>query len=80
MRRAINFAETRVIAFCIDEAKIHIKDKGSKSNIIKQYNIGNFDILNYIKIYEIYLNHLYKNINEKISIFPNEFIKEEGKE
>ena len=80
LRRANNFAETWVIAFCIDDAKVHTTDKGSKSNLIKHYNLGNTDTLPYIKIYEIYLNDLYKNIDENISVFPNEYIQEEGKE
>lgn len=80
LRRANNFTETWVIAFCIDDAKVHTKDKGSKSNLIKQYNLGDSETLPYIKIYEIYLNDLYINIDENISVFPNELIQEEGKE
>ncbi len=80
LRRANNFTETWVIAFCIDDVKVYTKDKGSKSNLIKQYNLGGSDTLPYIKIYEIYLNDLYNNIDKNISVFPNEFIQEEGKE
>jgi hypothetical protein len=49
--------------------------------MIKKYNVNNNpEPLNYIHIYEKYLNDLYKNINNDISIFNNEIIKEEGKE
>lgn len=80
LRRANNFVETWVFAFCIDDSKKPQKDKGSNSKIVKYYNIGEYDTLGFIQIYEIYLNDLYKNINKKISIFPNEIIQEEGKE
>ena len=81
LRRTSGFLETWVIALCIDNSKVPRVDKGSNSHMIKKYNIRNDpEALNYIHIYEIYLNDLYKNINNKISIFNNEIIEEEGKE
>ena len=81
LRRTSGFLETWVIALCFDNSKIPREDKGSNSHMIKKYNISNDpEALNYIHIYEIYLNDLHKNINNKISIFNNEIIEEEGKE
>ena len=81
LRRTSGFLETWVIALCFDNSKNPREDKGSNSHMIKKYNISNDpEALNYIHIYEIYLNDLHKNINNKISIFNNEIIEEEGKE
>ena len=80
LRTESNSKETWVISFCFEDAKIHLKDKFYKSNVIKQYNGGNINTYNYITVYEIFMNNLYKNIDENISVFPNEFIQEEGKE
>ena len=38
------------------------------------------EVLNYIHIFEIYLNDLNNNINDKISVFQDEIINEIGKE
>ena len=80
LRMANNFPETWVISFCIDDSKRPFSDKGSNTDITKKYNVGEPETLNYVKIYEIYLNNLFKNIEGNISVFKNEIIKSEGKE
>ena len=83
LRRAAGFLETWVIALCLDNSKHPGYDKGSNSHIVKQLNLGGDPkTLNYIKIYEIYLNELNEKIHQNInfSVFPNEIIQDKGKE
>lgn len=84
IRNENDFNETWVICFFINskqKEKSNIYDKGSYSHGIKKMNFTNkiFD-LDYVQIYEIYLNDLYKNIDKQIMIFPNEVIQERGLE
>ena len=81
LRRTNDFLEIWVIALYIDKNKKPGFDKGSHSHVFKNYNISNNqNALNYIYIYEIYLNVLYNNINKDISIFQNKIIQPKGKE
>ena len=81
LRRANNFAETWVIALCTDKAKNPRNVKTSFSHMIKKYQMDDDShSLDYIRIFEIYLNDLYNNIDGDISIFKNQKIKDEGKE
>ena len=76
-----NCKETWVIVLQVNRSTKYMKDKDCKSSITKKYNINDMNKeLNYIKIYEIYLNDLYSNLDQSISIFENEEIKENGKE
>ena len=80
LRNGNNYKETWVIALCIDKTKKPQLDKGSKTYISRQLNINNFaDTMNYVKIYEIYLNCLY-NDSEPKSVINNEKISSIGKE
>ena len=76
MKRASDSLEKWVIFLYIGNSKHPYSDKGSSSHVIKIYNIKDKqDTLNYIKIYEIYLNQLNEKINTNISIFQNEIIQ-----
>ena len=76
LKRASDSLEKWVIFLYIGNSKHPYSDKGSSSHVIKIYNIKDKqDTLNYIKIYEIYLNQLNEKINTNISIFQNEIIQ-----
>ena len=81
LRRANEFMETWVIALCMDKSKKPITDKSSQSYIIQKDRKTDIKkTLDYLHIFEIYLNDLYKNLDKDITIFEDEVIKEEGKE
>ena len=81
LRNRNDFIETWVIALCIDKSKNPGSDKGAKSYFGKKYNISD-DIqnMNYVTIYEIYLNGLYNSEDELVSVLNNEKIGAKGKE
>jgi len=81
LRMRNDFIETWVIALCIDKSKNPGSDKGAKSYFGKKYNISD-DIqnMNYVTIYEIYLNGLYNSEDELVSVLNNEKIGAKGKE
>ena len=81
LRMRNDFIETWVIALCIDKSKNPESDKGAQSYFGKKYNISD-DIqnMNYVTIYEIYLNGLYNSEDELVSVLNNEKIGAKGKE
>lgn len=84
LRSMNNFMETWVIAFFIDKIKDPYYDKSCYSYIIKnpkESSPSPYDSKS-IKIHEIYLNSMMKNISsgEKVFTFDNEEMEEKGKE
>ena len=80
LRNGHNFQETWVIALCFDKTKNPSYDKGSNTYITKELNMDKTKLkMNYVKIYEIYLNQLYNNPYPK-SVINGESISFEGKE
>ena len=83
LRNQNDFLETWVIALCVNRSKKPRDEKSSKSYMTKKYKFNDKSCnkdLDYVKIYEVYLNDLYSKLNESISIFENEEIQEIGKE
>lgn len=80
LRYENDFKETWIIALCIDDPKYCDKDKNAKCYVKKEFTYGKSKILNYVKIYEIYLNTVYANLHNQVSVINGELIKDEGKE
>ena len=83
LRNQNDFKETWVIALGINRSKQPQKEYSSKSCITKKYKFNNYENgndLNYVKIYEIYLNDYYSQLDKEISVFEGEVIQEIGKE
>jgi len=83
LRNQNDFKETWVIALGVNRSKKPQKEYSSKSGITKKYKFDNYENandLNYVKIYEIYLNDYYSQLDKDISVFEGEVIQEIGKE
>ena len=81
LRMKNDFMETWVIALCIDKSKNPGYDKGAKSYVAKEYNFEHkIEHMDYVKIYEIYLNGLFKAKDPPVSVLNKEKIGAEGKE
>ena len=81
LRNENDFTETWVIALCIEEPKIPLLDKNAKSFVTKK--LGKNSIaqkMDFVKIYEIYLNSVYYKLDEAKSIINGEPIQNKGKE
>ena len=81
LRNENDFTETWVIALCIEEPKIPLLDKNAKSFVTKK--LGKNSIaqkMDFVKIYEIYLNSMYYKLDEAKSIINGEPIQNKGKE
>ena len=82
-RNQNDFKETWVISLSLNRSKNPKKEYSSKSCITKKYKFNNYENsndLNYVKIYEIYLNDYYSQLDKEISVFEGEIIQEIGKE
>ena len=80
LRNQNNFRETWVIALCVNRAKKQNYEKSSNPYMTKKYKYDGNKDLDYVHIYEIYLNDLYSQLSDNISIFEGEEIQEIGKE
>ena len=83
LRNQNDFKETWVIALGVNRSKKPQKEYSSKSCITKKYKFNNYEKgndLNYVKIYEIFLNDYYSQLDKDISVFEGEVIQEIGKE
>lgn len=80
LRNQNNYRETWVIALCVNRSKKPKNEKTSKSYMTKKYKYDGNKDLDYVQIYEIYLNDLYSQLDKNISIFEGEEIQEIGKE
>lgn len=80
LRNGHNFQETWVIALCFEKVKNPSYDKGSNTYITKELNMDKTKVkMNYVKIFEIYLNQLYNTQNPE-SVISGELIGIKGKE
>jgi hypothetical protein len=81
IRNQNDFRETWVIALGVNRSKNPREISFNKSHMIKKYYANDLQKdLDYIRIFEIYLNDYYNKIDEKISIFEGEEIEDIGKE
>ena len=81
IRNQNDFQETWVIALGVNRSKNPREISFNKSHMIKKYYANDLQKdLDYIRIFEIYLNDYYNKIDEKISIFEGEEIEDRGKE
>ena len=81
LRNENDFTETWVIALCIEEPKNPVSDKSAKSFVAKKQENNNItQKMDFVKIYEIYLNSVYYKLNEAKSIINGESIQNKGKE
>lgn len=80
LRNGHNFQETWVIALCFENVKNPSYDKGSNTYITKELNMDKTKVkMNYVKIFEIYLNQLYNTPNPE-SVISGELIGIKGRE
>jgi len=80
LRNGHNYQETWVIALCFENVKNPSYDKGSNTYITKELNMDKTKVkMNYVKIFEIYLNQLYNTPNPE-SVISGELIGPKGKE
>jgi len=81
LRNENDFIETWVIALCIEEPQNPVSDKSAKSFVTKKQENNNItQKMDFVKIYEIYLNSVYNNLKEAKSIINGECIQNKGKE
>lgn len=69
LRNQNMFIETWVIAICVNRSKKPKNEKSSKSYMTKKYKLDGNKNLDYVQIYEIYLNDLYSKLDQNISVF-----------
>ena len=80
LRNQNDFRETWVIALCLNKSKKPRGKKSSNSYMTKKYKFNGNINLDYVQIYEIYLNDLFDQLDDNISVIEGEEIKDIGKE
>ena len=72
--------ETWMILLFINGQQYYYKNENEEFYVKEEFIYDNIKPLNYVKIYKIYLNNVYANLNKITSIINGELIKDEGKE
>ena len=81
LRNENDFIETWVIALCIEESNYPVPNKNAESSVIKKLDKDkSYHKMDFMKIFEIYLNDIYYNLNQVKSIINGEYLEDKGRE